>query len=132
MKQVVFTRLVLIFFVTSIVLISGYLNAGDIGSSAKNSTVAKEIEKNLADNFGMSGYETSWYRNIIGVSVRGNIVEVRTNLSSKNEKADNICGAVSGFVFSNENRSYGLNNVKVLGENGQILINRRGVNERCL
>jgi hypothetical protein len=93
--------------------------------------VAKKIQHYLADNFGMKGYKTSWYDNILRLSVRGATVIVKTNLSLKEEKAGRICGAVSGFVFSNENRSLGLENVQVYSSDGQILINRRGLGESC-
>ena len=93
--------------------------------------VAKKIQQYLANNFGMKGYKTSWYDNIVGVTLRGETVIVRTNLDSKEEKASRICGAVSGFVFSNENRSLSLKNVQVYGSDGQLLINRRGLSERC-
>jgi len=102
-----------------------------ISQEAENPDLAKRIEKYLANNFGMRGYETSWYYNIIGVSVRGNTVSVKTNLASDESKASNICGAVSGFVFSNENRYLGLTNVQIYGKDGQVLINRRGLGERC-
>lgn len=102
-----------------------------ISQEVENPDVAKKIEKYLASNFGIRGYETSWYYNIIGVSVRGNTVSVKTNLASDESKASNICGAVSGFVFSNENRYLGLTNVQIYGKDGQVLINRRGLGERC-
>ncbi|HEV3469089.1 MAG TPA: hypothetical protein VG148_07190 [Pyrinomonadaceae bacterium] len=102
-----------------------------ISQETDNPEVAKRIEKYLASNFGMRGYETSWYYNIIGVSVRGNTVSVKTTLAPDESKASNICGAVSGFAFSNENRYLGLTNVQVYGKDGQLLINRRGLGERC-
>jgi hypothetical protein len=103
----------------------------NVQEESERPEVARKIQKYLADNFGMEGYKTSWYDNIAGVSVRGDTVKVRTDLSSKEEKASRICGAVSGFVFSNGNRSLGLTNVQVYGSDGQILINRRGLGERC-
>ena len=102
-----------------------------IPQETENPEVAKRIVKYLADNFGVRGYETSWYYNILGVSVRGNTVSVRTNLDSDEDKASKICGSVSGFVFSNENRYLGLTNVQIYGKDGQVLINRRGLGERC-
>ncbi len=130
MRRCFLNWLAIFFILANPVLMSGCSSSTDM-AEAENPAVAREIEKYLADDFGMPGYQTSWYRNIIGVSVRGSTVDVVTNLAAKGQQAENICGAVSGFVFSNQNRPLGLNNVRVIGQNGQVLINRRGVSERC-
>ena len=129
MKQTILTPLLVVSLLFGLVLISACANSGDDGG-AENPALAKKIETYLTD-FGMPGTETSWYKNIIGISVRGNTVQVKTNLSSNDRKAGDICAAVSGYVFSNQNRSDGLNTVQVLGQSGQILINRSGVSGRC-
>ena len=123
-------RTVLTLFLTAIAFAYGCSFDRRGATEPESPAAAKAIQDYLTD-FGVPGTETSWYNNIIGVSVRGNTVEVRTNLASNNQKAGDICAAVSGFVFSNQNRSYGLSNVQVLGQSGQIFINRRGVSARC-
>ena len=128
MKQTTVASLV-VFMLSTLAVIAGCARSTDDGG-AENPAVARKIETYLTD-FGMPGTETSWYKNITGVSVRGNTVHVRTNLFSSSRKVSDICAAVSGYVFSNHNRSDGLDNVQVLGQNGQVLVNRRGVGGRC-
>jgi hypothetical protein len=93
--------------------------------------VTKQIKKYFRSNFGMKGYETTWYGNIRDVTVRGDLVMVHTDLSDNGSKARNICGAASGFVFSNENRSLGLSQVRVHGADGQALIHRKELSDPC-
>src|SRR5262249_8402416 len=113
----------------ALVSCSGCANSTD-QADVENPAVAKRIENYLMD-FGMPGTETSWYKNIVGIRVRGSTVYVKTNLFSNTGKAGDICAAVSGFVFDKQNSSYGLANVQVLDPGGQILVNRRGVSGRC-
>ncbi len=99
--------------------------------------IAKRVRKYLDDNFTekSGGYVPTWYKNIIEVSVRGKTVIAKTDLSSTLENdlaARGVCIGVSGFVFGNENRSLGLNNVQVHGRDGQVLINRKGIGEQCV
>ena len=96
------------------------------------SDVVKAIEKYLSENFGVPGYETSWYYNIKGVKIQGSTVIGETDLSPFGMKASNICSAVSGFVFSRENRELSLQNVEVRDSEGRVLIKRRGLGGRCL
>ena len=127
--------------VVALVSTFGFFGCTDTNSSSETSTktvsqtenpaAARQIKTYLAENFGMTGYKTSWYDNISDVTVAGDTVTVKTNLPSKNENAGRICGGVSSFVFSNENRSLGLSVVKVLSQSGSILINRRGIGEQC-
>ena len=90
MKQTILTPLLVVSLLFGLVLISACANSGDDGG-AENPALAKKIETYLTD-FGMPGTETSWYKNIIGISVRGNTVQVKTNLSSNDRKAGDICG----------------------------------------
>jgi len=99
--------------------------------------IAKRVRKYLDDNFTekSGGYVPTWYKNIIGVSVRGKAVIAKTDLSSTLENdhaAEGVCKGVSGFVFGIENRSLDLNNVQVHGRDGQVLINRKGIGEQCV
>lgn len=96
-----------------------------------NSAQAHSIHKYLATNFGIPELMTSWYPNILGVSIKGDTVIVQTSLSSADEKAGHICGGTSGYVFSNENSSSGLQNVQIVGVNGDVLIDRRGIGDTC-
>lgn len=93
--------------------------------------VARQVTKYLRENFGEPGYETSWYRNIKGVSVRGDRVFTRTDLETADVSAQRICGAVSGFVFDRTRSSLNLNRVQVIGQDDKVLIDRNGVGELC-
>ena len=99
--------------------------------------IAKRVGKYLDDNFTekSGGFVPTWYKNIIGVSVRGKTVIAKTDLSSTLENdhaAEGVCKGVSWFVFGIENRSLDLNNVQVHGRDGQVLINRKGIGEQCV
>jgi hypothetical protein len=128
--------------IVALVATFGLFGCTDTNSSSESTTrtatqienpaVASQIKNDIAENFGpTAGYKTSWYDNIVDVSVTGNTVFVKTNLSSKSDKASKICGAASSFVFANPNRNLGINVVKVLSQNGAILINRNGIAEQC-
>ena len=116
----------------SVLLFAGLFGCGGSSSQEQdNLSQAQAIQKYLADNFGMPAMTTSWYPNITSVSVKGSTVTVKTNLTLSDEKAKNICGAVSGYAFSNENKSVGLRNIMIVETSGNVLLQRRGVGERC-
>ena len=103
-----------------------------ISVQAQNDIVkAKAIQKYLSDNFGVPGYKTTWYDSIKGITVQGNTVIVDTNLTAVNAKASGVCSGVSGYVFSNENRGLGLQNIEVRGPKSAVLIKRLGVRGKC-
>lgn len=52
-------------------------------------------------------------------------------LSTLIASAEHICGGTSGYVFSNENPSAGLQNIQIVGANGEVLIDRRGIGDTC-
>lgn len=97
----------------------------------ENTATSNSIKSYLADNFGIPELKASWYDNITVVTVIGDTVSVKTDLTSYNEKASHICAGVSFFVFSNENHSLGLHTIKVYSQSGELLINRSGISEKC-
>jgi hypothetical protein len=127
MKRLTALALIAIF----IVILAGAPVTNGQSEGKNRPDVAKQIKTYMRNNFGMKGYETSWYANIRDVSVRGELVIMHTDLSEGDRKARNICSAASGFVFSNENRSLGLSQVRVDGINGQVLVYRRELSDPC-
>jgi hypothetical protein len=113
-----------------VLTIAGCTGSGPT-TGAENLGQTEAIGKYLKENFGYPGFETSWYGSITGVSVRANTVVVNTNLSSADARAQSVCEAASGYIFSHENRSLGIESVQVIGANGAVLIYRRGVTGRC-
>jgi hypothetical protein len=93
--------------------------------------VAQELLTYLRSGFGMPGYETTWYGAIKTISVKGSAVEVKTDSSTIDYNAKSICGVVSGFVYSNRNRSLGLDTVRVYGDSNQLLISREKLSDPC-
>lgn len=103
------------------------------------------LERYLCENFGglaprlgsppkMRDYATSWFTHMKLVEVKGSEVWVSTNLHPDRDAtgpARAICSGVSGFVFSNENRHFGLNAVRVAAKGGQALVYRRGLSAKC-
>jgi hypothetical protein len=112
--------------------IAGCSESGMKISEPVSPAKSEAIQNYMKDNFGNPGYETSWYGNITGISVQGDTVVVNTNLAMADSRAQGICSAVSGYVFSNENRNRGMENIQVVGTNGAILIHRQGLAGRCL
>jgi hypothetical protein len=64
---------------------------------------SQAIRQYLADIFGVPDFKTSWYDNIIDVEVAGDTLTTRTNLSGGDEKLINLCGVISGFIYSHLN-----------------------------
>ena len=92
---------------------------------------SRAIRQYLADIFGVPELKTSWYDNIIDVEVTGDTATIKTNLSSGDEKLINVCGVVSGFIYSQLNAELGIRKVKILGSSGEVLVFRRGVLDDC-
>ena len=92
---------------------------------------SQAIRQYLADIFGVPDFKTSWYDNIIDVEVAGDTVTTRTNLSGGDEKLINLCGVISGFIYSHLNAELGIRKVKILGSSGEVLVFRRNVLDDC-
>ena len=100
-------------------------------TSKTDDSRSQTIRQYLADIFGVPDFKTSWYDNIIDVEVAGDTATIKTNLSSGDEKLINICGVVSGFVYSHLNAQLGIRKVKILGSSGEVLVFRRDVLDDC-
>ena len=101
------------------------------GTSKTDEPRSQAIRQYLADIFGVPGFKTSWYDNIIDVEVTGDTATIKTNLSSGDEKIINVCGVVSGFIYSHLNVQLGIRKVKILGSSGEVLVFRRSVLDDC-
>jgi hypothetical protein len=65
-----------------------------------------------------------------GFNVKGQTVTVITNLTrgpADIRDAQELCHNLGGFVWANENRRFGLQNIKVTGANGELLASRTGL-----
>ncbi len=127
--------------VISVVVIDSRRN-DSLASSASNSSqpnqtdadrsdVASDIRQYLEDNFGIAEFKANWHDNIVNVSVKGDTVRVTTKSSRRDQKAERACMGVSGFVFDNTNKDLGLENIQVYGKGSNLLLERRGIGERC-
>ena len=94
--------------------------------NSKNNFTANQLKTDLVENYG----STTWYQNIKNVSVTGNTIEVKTNLTAKNEKAGKICGGVSFLVYSYDGTTHD-EIIIVFDDKNNILIRRKGIAERC-
>jgi hypothetical protein len=101
------------------------------GKAKTDEPRSQAIRQYLADIFGVPGLKTSWYDNIIYVKVMGDTVTIKTNLSSGDEKIINVCGVVSGFIYSHLNVQLGIRKVKILGSSGEVIVFRRSVLDDC-
>ena len=100
-------------------------------TSKTDDSRSQTIRQYLADIFGVPDFKTSWYDNIIDVEVAGDTATIKTNLSSGDEKIINVCGVVSGFIYSHLNVQLGIRKVKILGRSGEVLVSRRSVMDDC-
>ena len=96
-----------------------------------NQPRSETIKKYIADNFGVPDFKTLWYDNIIDLKVTADTVTVKTNLSRGDKKISNVCGVVSGFIYSHLNAQLGIRKVKILGRSGEVLVFRRSVLDDC-
>lgn len=100
-------------------------------SSNTDEPRSEAIRKYLADIFGVPDSKSSWYDNIVDVKVSGDTVTIKTNLSKGDEKLINLCGVVSGFIYSHLNVQLDIRKVKIIGSSGKILVFRRSVLDDC-
>jgi hypothetical protein len=77
------------------------------------------------DGFGLPGYETSWYRNILGFDVTNTtVLVIITNLSKYGTPASNICSTGSSFILSTDGAPFGLTGVVVTDASRNALVTR--------
>jgi hypothetical protein len=95
-------------------------------SATESHFITNQLKKDLLENYN----STTWYQNIKDVSVKGDIVEIKTNLISKNEKAGKICGGVSFLVYSYEGTTQD-ETIIVFGDRNNVLIRRKSIAEKC-
>ena len=65
-----------------------------------------------------------------GFSVRGNTVTVITNLTgapTDSRDAQDLCHEHGAFVWANDNRHFGMQDIRVTGANGELLSSRIGL-----
>lgn len=101
-----------------------------VGSNSDEAK-ADAIRSYLENIFGAPRLRTSWYDDIIDVKVKDDTATIKTNLSKGDEKIINICGVVSGFIYSHLNFQLGIRKVKILGSSGEILVFRQSVMDDC-
>ena len=97
---------------------------------AEAASLAAAIQQQLAENFGMPGYETSWYSHIKTVTVEDSTLVIGTDLTSRTDAASSVCGGGSNWVFT----TYAdprLTSLEVRGPSGQVLIHRGAVSDSC-
>ena len=88
--------------------------------SKSDDSARQALSKHMTEGFGMPGYETTWYGNIVTVQIEGRAAVAHTDLDRPDQKARNICSAVSGFVFSNNNRRLGLSSARCWEQRGGV------------
>lgn len=90
-----------------------------------NAAMTSKLKKDVQENFEA----TSWYRHIIKISVRDNNIEVLTDLTTADESARRICGAISGLYYAYDNSTQN-EDLKLFGQNG-LLLERDGISSQC-
>ena len=68
---------------------------------------------------------------LVLAELQGNTVIANTNLLTGDAQASGVCFGLPGYVFSNQNRSLGLENVEVRGIKGNALMRRTGLRGKC-
>jgi len=91
----------------------------------KRHVQTKQEEQAETDDSTVMAYEGSL---VTGFEVKGNTVLVHSHLTSaKLNDAQQICHDLGGWVWAKDNRSFGVENIKVLGSSGEILSYRYGL-----
>lgn len=98
-----------------------------VGADQKSDARVKEIRTYLRENFGMPGYETTWYKAIKSVRIDADTVVAQV---SPTNHASNVCGGISGFVYD-RTRSHQLRAVRIEDSKNQVIIHRRSVADPC-
>lgn len=99
-------------------------------SSLSDLQTASAIRSELASGF--SG--TSWHSLIDQLLVSGSIVDVRTEIFPDEEGkqfARDVCIGVSGTVFRNDRSSWGVSSVRVIAQDGTVLVHRQHPSDNC-
>lgn len=94
---------------------------------------AEAIKTYLAQHFGVPGSKIPWYDNIIDVKVKGDTASVMTNLSPGDQREiANVCGVVSGFVYSHLNAALKITKVEIVGGSDKVLLFRKSALDACI
>jgi hypothetical protein len=93
----------------------------------KSDATATEIQTYLRENFGMPGYETSWYGGIKSVRIDGDAVVAEVSPATL---APGVCAAVSSYVYD-RTRSHGLRSIRIEDPARRVLIHRRSLADPC-
>lgn len=99
-------------------------------SSSRDQVVTDYLKR----NFGMPGYETSWFTLIREVQTQGDTVTVRTDIypdAEGKQFARAICSAVSGLIYAKGEENLGLRQIVVRAKDGRVLIQRADVADKC-
>lgn len=92
----------------------------------ENTALTNRLKQDILDDFGM----TKRYVHLKGISVRGDTVEVKTDLPSFNEIASQLCGDASvlfyGYSGVTQNET-----IIVYGNKNNVLFRRNGIKQQC-
>lgn len=105
-----------------------------VPTPSDSSNRAQVVTDYLKTNFGMPGYETSWFKLMREVQTQGDTVTVSTDIfpdAEGKQFASGICSAVSGLIYAKGNEHLGLSQIVVRAKDGQVLIRRTGMGDRC-
>jgi hypothetical protein len=93
-------------------------------ASPSPNPVIEVVTTRIHEGYGLPGYETSWYHNILGFDVKNTtVLVIITNLSKYGTPASNICSAGS-FILSNDGAPFGLTGVIVTDASRNALVTR--------
>lgn len=95
----------------------------DTFAGANKNTKSIALQQYLKRNFAVPGYATSWFPNILSAQIIGTTAVVITDLPQGHKKLADICAAVSGFVYMN-NESQGTSAIKILSVSNKTILLR--------
>jgi len=85
----------------------------------------KEEEADQIDDSRWAAHERAIVK---GFGTEGSTIIVLTSLAPSDTKgARELCHSVGAFIWSNDNRHFGLENIKVVGPRGEVLSSRIGL-----
>ena len=101
---------------------------------AEDARRAASVRDYLTRTFGQPGFKPPWYDSVSDFTVQADTVTAQTALAndaSGKQSASEICGVLSGFIYSADNRALSLNRVEVRGQGNALLSEAGPPASRC-
>lgn len=114
-----------------------FADPGNTDEATPTATMSNRDDAQIATAIRdeLSGFRgTTWHANIDSLAVTGATVKVWTELDNTpagKELAEGVCMGVSGTVFRNDRRYWGIETIRITGRGNALLVERDGQSDDC-